>query len=201
MEMSQSALAQMLTWSFLLGVALGPVYDSVRLIRVLFRLGDQGERAWVMLGKIKLPLVDKKRVISSRMGRAWRFLVAVVLFMLDLAFSLICGVAFILLQYYANDGVPRAFSLFGMLAGFFLYYCSLGKLTGAVLWRLAVIVRILFAYISLPFEYFVRGLRERAVRRKAKREEKKRMQKAQEVRPAPLYQRLLPAPKGHTYKR
>jgi len=91
------------------GGFLGFVYDVFRFARVLFS-------------------TDRPKMGSKR-GRVIRSVSALVIFFEDLVFSLICGVALLLLTYYTNDGQLRGLALLGVAAGGFVYFNTIGKLT------------------------------------------------------------------------
>jgi hypothetical protein len=142
-----------------------------------------------------LPFLDKEKLISHFMGHGKRFVERLVLFAVDFAFALFCGCAFILLQYYTNDGTPRAFSFFGVVIGFCLYYFSIGKLTGGILWRVDLIIRIILAYFFLPFERMLNRLNAWSAKRRDKRkEQKKKAHICSGCEAQPISQRLLAAP-------
>ena len=154
MEISQGSLAYMLLLSFLLGATLGAIYDAVRIIRVFFALGEGSKSKFALsaMEKLKLPWLDKEKLIKKIAKKKKRVALPLVFFVLDFFYALLCGCAFILLEYYANDGTPRAFSFFGVLLGFLLYYFTLGRLVLAISERIAFAVRIVLAYLALPFE-------------------------------------------------
>ena len=106
-----------------------------------------------------------------------RVALPLIFFALDFVYALLCGCAFILLEYYANDGTPRAFSFFGVLLGFVLYYFTLGRLVLAISERIAFVIRIMLAYLALPFErvfslisaYLDKAKQKRLLRQKKKK--------------------------------
>ena len=179
MEISQSSLAYMLLWSLLLGIGLGAVYDAIRIIRVFLTLGESEGGIFIRsaVRKLKLPLIDKEKMIKRLEKKKKRILRELLFFFLDLLYALFCGCAFILLEYYANDGTPRAFSLFGVIAGFLIYYFSLGRLVYALSERIVLVLRVVIAYLELPFEYLgrsIRGLYAKVKSRRLYRQEEKR---------------------------
>jgi hypothetical protein len=103
---TQRALALLFVYAAVLGVALGGVYDTLLLLRVI--CGDETDQKARESGK---PL-------SVIFG-----------FTLDLLFSVLTAIALILLCYYANDGQLRAPAVFGMAGGFFVYRQTLGRVT------------------------------------------------------------------------
>lgn len=132
MEISQVLLGLMFSISVGVGAALGFVYDVFRFVRVL-----SGE------------VTDQKR------GRLRGFLSATVVFFEDFVFCIICGVSFLLLIYYTNDGQLRGLALIGTLAGAFLYSNTIGRLTSRLFPWLGIQVRRIAAAIVkillLPF--------------------------------------------------
>lgn len=117
MEISQRLLGLLFTLSVLTGCGLGCVSELLGLLRALS-------------GADRPP----RRLRSSR--PAARFVRAVLrgakkaaLFLADVSFGLLCGVALILLLYYVNDGGFRLIAVVGMAAGCFVWRHTLGRLT------------------------------------------------------------------------
>ena len=179
MEISQGSLAYMLLLSFLLGAVLGAIYDAVRIIRVFLTLGEDSKSKFALsaIRKLKLPWLDKEKLTEKLTKKKKIVALPLIFFALDFVYALLCGCAFILLEYYANDGTPRAFSFFGVLLGFVLYYFSLGRLVLAISERIAFVIRIMLAYLALPFErvfslisaYLDKAKQKRLLRQKKKK--------------------------------
>lgn len=94
------------------GVALGILYDLLRIVRIV--LGTETrDRLW------------RKERKGSALARA---LDIILVFLLDLLFGVCVGVVSVLLIYHANRGIFRGMVYGGMLCGFILYHFSLGKL-------------------------------------------------------------------------
>ena len=107
MNVSQSALGLMLLAAVAVGGALGLLYDVYR--------GACG-----LLG-----LENGSETPASHPG--WCVMARILVTALDVLFGLTCGVALILLLYYANDGQFRASAAVCMGVGYWLYRMSLGR--------------------------------------------------------------------------
>ncbi len=130
---------RLLFYSFILGAALGCVFDIFRITRVFLR--------------------------SPYGGRAARFfsnaVMTAVSFVEDIAFFLLSAVSITVFSYHFNSGRTRGFILIFVLAGFYLYLVTVGRLTGIVsnalsrlLWSF---LRILILKITVPFFKVIYG--------------------------------------------
>lgn len=120
MNISQSAIALLYLYAFLLGVCLGGLYDVLRITRIF--LGEHYSRHTVArLRAVHLPLIG-----GYREHRARRALGAVILIE-DFLFCIVAGVAFILLHYEAFNGKFRISVLLLSALGFWIYRATLGK--------------------------------------------------------------------------
>ena len=118
MEISQVLLGLMFSISVGTGALLGFIYDVFRFVRVL-----SGE------GK------DKK------VGRLHSLLSAAAVFVEDFIFCMLCGIAFLLLIYYTNDGQLRGLALIGVASGAFVYCNTIGRLMSRLFPWLGIQVR------------------------------------------------------------
>ena len=153
MIVSQWAIAGLYLYAFLLGLALGLLYDAFRISRIF--LGEHfSQKTSNRLRSIKLPLIGHLREYKKSKA------IGIVVFIEDFLFCLIASFAFILLFYEICNGKIRfpAFLLAG--AGFFVYRVTLGRL---VLWFSEVIAffmecatRYALFFLLLPFRLLYR---------------------------------------------
>ena len=162
MEIYPEVLWRLLWYSFFGGVLLGALYDTLRLSRVLL-----GVCHYVDISpKMRVPSPFRERARSPRKRSA--VFREVLLALEDLGFCLAAGAVMMLLLFYGNDGGFRGFVLLGLLAGFLLYYATLGALVvrvseHLVFWLKTAILYAVF-YITRPFLFLFRLVRN-AVRR------------------------------------
>lgn len=71
----------------------------------------------------------------------------VVQFIYDILFSIIATLIFILFLFYANDGTVRWFSTLGSIAGFYLYYNTLGRLIMMIAETIISIIKTVLRFI------------------------------------------------------
>ena len=122
------------------GLAIGAVYDALRITRVL------------------LAHITGNGAVS-------RHTVKVVCFMEDVLFALAATLVLILLVYYTGDGQLRALAPMGMACGFFVWYVTAGKLimrlsdviAGCVAKAVRFTVRYTLLAVSLPFRLIARA--------------------------------------------
>ena len=114
MELSQRVLALLFLSSTALGIALGVVYDVMRVIRVL--CGEE---------------LGTRRTLPQMILLFWE----------DLLFAVLSSVSLIILLYYVNDGMFRSWAVVGMACGFFVYYHTLGRLVTRFATAIARLIR------------------------------------------------------------
>lgn len=149
MASTQNQLLAMFLWSLAVGGILALLYDVLHLSRLL--LWGKDDTVW-------MPAPNRR---LSRM--AARMLLTVE----DVFFGVICGIAFILLLYYTNDGRPRAWALAGACSGYGAYALLLrapirrlfALVTQGVRWMLRRTGHLLL----LPFGWLVRLWRKTVV--------------------------------------
>ena len=193
MEVSQNALAFMLICALFSGVALGFVYDVLRMTRFWIegidpkvlspRLGALKERV-SLSPALRLPKRKSKRSADKMKG----IFSAVVLFVQDLLFCLLFAVVAALLLYQTNDGQLRLSAIVLMLLGLALYLATIGRLTKRfwALWTILLSallcwigalliypVRLLWRWLKKPFGWMIGRVRGIINRFKQKFELKK----------------------------
>ena len=136
MIVQQSRLAQMLVYSFVLGVFLGVVYDFFRIRRLIFYCEKN------------------TKANTSIFHRQRRLVEEIVIFIEDVLFWLISAVAMCIFIYYINSGRFRGVAIFGAVIGFFVYYKTIGKvvmlLSGCIINFLRASFRLLIRFTLYP---------------------------------------------------
>ena len=160
MEISQSSLAWLYFYALLLGIAAGFLYDLLRITRVFLGV-HYSRRAAKKIKELQLPLLEKrkKRGESRALGT--------VVFVEDLLFCLVAGIAMILLFYGANGGRIRMLAFVSAGAGFFLYRATLGRLmmvfSEVIAFCVETAVRYVLFFLLYPIKRTIRFLRKRCV--------------------------------------
>lgn len=150
----------LLALSLLCGFGAGAVYDLFGIFSLLlgaFEVPDfMRPRYRKPLPLVKKPVPFRRRPI----GRFWRGLLSGVL---DGLFVLSLGAAVVIILFVANDGQFRAATPLLLLAGFFLWRRSFGRLFDAAAPRAAYLLSAawvyLFALLCLPPRLLYRGIR------------------------------------------
>lgn len=126
MEIYPWILARMLAVSFLFAIQIGVVFDISRALRLLFS-SRPSFAALQKISKISFPFTKRslkaikgKRLIAA-IKNAWIFICDVILIIYSTW-------GLMQINYSFNNGGLRAFSLFGFLVGFLIYYFTLSRL-------------------------------------------------------------------------
>lgn len=156
MEIYPHLLWRLLLYSFFSGMLLGAVYDTLRLSRVLLGVCHYIDVAPVNYVPSPFPRRDVPPRKRSKVLRE------ALLVLEDLAFCLVAGALVMILLFYGNDGGFRGFVLLGLLAGFLVYYATLGALvvraSEFLIFWLKVAVLYAVYYITRPFVIAARFL-------------------------------------------
>lgn len=154
MEISPIRMALLLFYSFLLGVGVGAFYDVNRIIRVIagirYSTREGGWMTELRLPFLKIRIGEKSKCTGS-------FLQKAIVFFGDFASVVCAGAGIILLNYSYNSGKFRFFTVLGLLAGFFIYYFSLGKLVMLVSEPIAILAKYVFLsfFIVLCYPVYI----------------------------------------------
>lgn len=119
MEIYPQLLWRLLLYSFLSGLLLGALYDTLRLTRVLLGVCHYTDIACSAC--VVSPFRKRERT-RKRPSLFRGILVAVQ----DLLFCFAVGALMMILLFYGNDGGFRGFVLLGLASGFLLYYATVG---------------------------------------------------------------------------
>ena len=153
MGLSQSTLAWLCFYAWLLGIGLGILYDVLRITRIFLGVHYRPRLAKRLRSKA-LPLI--RLPAHRRESRALGFVV----FLEDLFFCLFAGVAMILLFYEINNGKIRYPAFLCAGCGFLLYRATLCRFILPMLETIAFVlecsVRYLWFFASYPVRVAVR---------------------------------------------
>ena len=169
----------MLALSFVLGFALGGIYDLLRSPVRTKRLApsclaDRLEKRLVFPSKCRRP--DKKHS-----GKGLSFIV-------DIIFCLVTSLALLLLLYMANSGQFRLSSLAVLSIGFFIYRITFHKPVCLLLDALFILWRVALAWtkfaVLFPFRWIISRLSApiASIRQRVKQMLLQRFQKAEQSR-------------------
>ncbi len=147
METSPYLLWNLLLNAFLGGVLLGAIYDTMRLSRVFLGVCHYTDISpgW----KACSPFA--KKISNKKIPPVF----ATVLFVIqDFCFCLSAGILIAILLFYGNNGNFRGFVPLGLLAGFLLYYVTIGKLlikvSEYVIFTIKIAVLYVIFYLTRP---------------------------------------------------
>ncbi len=173
MEISQVSLAWLYAYALLLGFISGFCYDLLRITRVFLGV-HYSRRAAEKIRELSLPL------LKSRKRRGESHALGIVVFLEDLIFCLLTGIAVILLFYAVNNGKIRFSALLVSGVGFLLYRATLGRLmmlfSEVIAFCVEIAVRYAVFFLLYPFQKLVGWSvgRMRTVKRRASRMSQKR---------------------------
>jgi len=153
----------MLICALFCGIALGGVYDILRITRYLINGADSNDispRVRALRERFSLPpalqLPKKKNKRPSNKRKT--MISAIVLFIQDLLFCLLFALAASLLLYQTNDGQLRLSAIVVMLLGFILYLVTVGRWSKRFWTLLTILVQMAFCWIGALLIYPLRLL-------------------------------------------
>lgn len=150
MEVSMIRQALILVYSLIIGAALGAVYDTIRIQRVMLGV-KYGHKSVKMLGEVKLPLIGVRKSSSSKAVKkikaVMRLLRNIIILFQDIFFFIFAGLVVTVFVYHANFGQIRWFALFGLVLGFFVYYNTVGRIIMLCSEFIAFFIRALLSYL------------------------------------------------------
>ena len=153
MTISQSTLAWLCFYAWLLGIGLGILYDALRISRILLGVHYR-PRLSKHLRSRAMPLI--KLPVHRRESRV----LGLAVFLEDLFFCLFAGVAMILLFYEINNGKIRYPAFLCAGCGFLLYRATVCRLVLPMLEVVAFLMecaaRYLWFFVSYPIRVAVR---------------------------------------------
>lgn len=145
--------------AFLCGVAMGVLYDVLRLSRAMLGFHYVPNDSPLVKNKFTARFPVKKNAEVTK-----RASFGAILFFQDVLFVITFAVVFIFVLFYGNNGVFRAIFLFSIVLGFFAYYVSFGKLTVLFFDVWVIYLRTLICYVAyyalLPIRFIGRKIFE-----------------------------------------
>ena len=142
------SLIQQLTvtlYSVLAGVVFGLLYDVLRISRIFLGI-NYVNKFTEKIKDIKLPLIDNPMRRTTK-KREEKFK-AVAVGIGDILYFLIITPIAVVFTYHVNNGSIRWYLVFGMAAGFALYYFTLGKIIISVSEYIVFFIKTVFSYLS-----------------------------------------------------
>ena len=159
MEISIASQIVNLLMSLLVGVCLGGIYDLIRIWRSLLGI-EYINKFTLRLKEINLPLI-KNPLLKAKKGN--RIGENLILFLTDILYFLIVTFVLIIFIYYTNYGIVRWYILTGVIAGFFAYYFTLGKIIISFSEYVVFGIKVARSYtlflVSRPFVPIIRKIR------------------------------------------
>ena len=159
MEYSPEAFVRLSIQALILGATLSLLYSVLKIPQILF--GDSGDTPVAdRLRSFSFPLigVPSERRSSKRHGSLVRQLIT---FFEDVLFGLCISMGILLLAFVGNNGRIRWFLLAGTLIGFVLCRITLGRISDRFSDIFAIMIRILFRYVTffflLPIRLLAKG--------------------------------------------
>ena len=177
MGIDPALLFRLLAVSLLAGVAMGVLYDVLRIGRVMLGMSRYTEAADAPLF---CPKFYKPRCKKSGKGVSHAFK-NVLLILQDFFFCLTAGVVIALLLFSHNNGEFRGFVFLGLVVGFTVYYFTVGRLviraSEYVVFALKTLFLYAVYYLTLPFITFGRFAAKHVGGTIRRRREKRRERK------------------------
>ncbi len=159
MNVSIGGHIALLCYSFFVGLALGALYDAVRLLRTFFGLGIDFTVS-PLLERVTPPIIGKRKKKERRAGRAAAATAAIFLF--DILYMTAATAVTVIFIYHASSGTPRGFALLGEAVGFILYMKTAGKLTAAaaslIFFAVDTVLRYIVYFTLTPLRFVSRAL-------------------------------------------
>ncbi len=147
---------RLLIGAFLLGVALGVLYDVFRVLRISRLSQSTDESGFLKKIKPKKPLFKEKKGAKKAVSAVNDLLV----FIEDILFFIIAAAAEILFFLGENDGEIRIYCIIFTVFGFFLYIKTIGRIVIYFSSKIIFFVRCLlywmFYIIIVPVRYILR---------------------------------------------
>ena len=153
MRISPYTLLLLLIYSFLFGISAGVFNDVNRILRIFFktkRTNKGSDRLY------DTKLIFLKNAISVRFVRkTCKIFFSVLIFLQDLALFFYLGCGVVILNYYMNRGQFRLYTIAAALAGFAIYYFTLGRLmmflSKGIVYIVRAVITLLIYLVSRPF--------------------------------------------------
>ena len=164
MQVQPIALFRLLMSSLAVGIALGVLYDVLRVGRVLIGMNHYTSAATV---PAFCPKFCKRRERKSK-PRLVMILFNILLVTQDIVFCLTAGAAAAVLLFYHNNGEFRGFVIIAILVGLAAYLLTVGKLviraSEYVVFAVKTAILYIVYYTTWPFIALFRLLLNQARR-------------------------------------
>ena len=135
-------------YALIMGVSFGVLYDIFRISRVMLTgVGLSGSKE--SPGRIDMltkRIRENADVRKSSAARLKNRLTNVIIFIEDLLFFVILAFVFTIFLYQANFGQPRLYIYIASVAGFVLYYNTIGRIVAAMSRIVVSLIRLIVTY-------------------------------------------------------
>lgn len=148
MEVSLTQQLAVTLYSVLAGAVFGLLYDVLRISRIFLGI-NYVNKFTEKIKDIKLPLIENPMMRTTKKRKEKFKKIAVGIG--DILYFIIITPIAVVFTYHVNNGSIRWYLVFGMAAGFTLYYFTLGKIIISVSEYIVFFIKTVFSYLS----YFI----------------------------------------------
>lgn len=148
-EISGAQPLVLFLYALFMGVLFGMLYDIFRISRVMLTgVGIGAGRA----ASERIDLITK-RIRShpvgefTMVGKIKNRMITAIIFVEDLLFFVICAILFTIFLYELNFGQPRLYICLATVAGFALYYNTVGRLVAAMSGIAVSLIRLFLTFL------------------------------------------------------
>ncbi|MBO7148691.1 MAG: spore cortex biosynthesis protein YabQ [Clostridia bacterium] len=145
---SQSDQLMILTYSFIIGLFFGVLYDIFRISRVLVfgngigKMNAGDNRIEGIIRGIIPERNEQTKILLSKLGHIKEKTVTVLIFFEDILFFIISSLFFTVFLFQLNFGQLRLYIYLGAAAGFTAYYFTVAKLSAAISGMAVSLIRL-----------------------------------------------------------
>lgn len=148
---------RILIGAFLLGAALGAVYDVFRVIRIARLPGETYDGGYLKKFKPQKPIITFGKGVKKAAYAASD----AVVFIEDILFFIVCAIAETVFFLAENDGEIRIYCIIFTVLGFFLYIKTVGRcviyFSSKIIFFVRCLLYWIFYIIIVPVRYIFRA--------------------------------------------
>ena len=152
MEISPYMLMLLLIYSFFFGMSAGAFNDINRIIRAFLGV-RYSKYSFDDLYLKKLPIV-RKPLERKELTQVKERLLSVIIFAQDVFLFIYLGCGVVVLNYYLNRGQFRLYTIAAAIAGFAIYYFTIGKIvilaSEVIIFFIRAVFKVVFFVIFHP---------------------------------------------------
>ncbi len=146
-----------LLYALVVGILFGALYDLFRISRVMLTGKGIGKaktsfkRIEDIIKGFVPPHSERTLRVLAVLGKIKERTVDVVIFFEDILFFVVASIFFTVFLFYANFGQLRLYIYIGAVSGFFLYYCTVARVSGVISGFAVSLVRLIlfFTYYKI----------------------------------------------------